>query len=52
MDVFTRGKFLKTCDYFLAGFEHDDKSALASGLMEQFVLHGILQWTTNGAGAA
>jgi hypothetical protein len=47
MDIFTLGEFLKICDDFLAGFEHDDKGALPAGLMEQFVLHGGLRWRMN-----
>jgi hypothetical protein len=39
VDIFTSSEFLKACNDFLASFERDDKSALSTDLMEQFMLH-------------
>jgi hypothetical protein len=47
VDIFALSELLKACDDLLAGFEHNHKGALPAGFMEQFVLHGGLQWTTN-----
>jgi hypothetical protein len=33
----TSSEFLKACNDFLASFEHDDKGALSTDLMEQFI---------------
>jgi hypothetical protein len=52
MDTFASSEFLKTCDDFVASFEHDDKGALPAGLMEQFMLHDSLRWRTNGSNSA
>jgi hypothetical protein len=51
VDIFAFSELLNACDDFLSGLEDDHKSALSAGLMEQFVLHSDLQWTTNGSNA-